>query len=152
VKIIIETIPHLNQRYNTVGDWQWEDGGQTLHVKVSSMAYPSGSVYVNKELQEAAIGLHEVIEALQCRKDDVTEKQVDEFDKGPGGEEAEGLNMEPGDHWDSPYKRQHCLATGFERILCFAFGITWYEYEDLINELSNNYDKIKEEEENGKNT
>jgi hypothetical protein len=149
VKIIIETIPHLQQRYNTVGDWQWEEGGKTLHVLVSELTYPNSSVInrPNQSLEEAVVGIHEVIEALQCSKDGITQKQVDEFDNGPSSEEALNLGMEPGDHWDSPYKQQHTLATGIERILCFTLGITWYEYDEMLTRLCEHYDRVKEEEE-----
>ena len=51
MKIIIETIPHDHQRYNTVGDWQFSPDG-TLHVKVSEM---------DDWRHEALIAVHEVV-------------------------------------------------------------------------------------------
>lgn len=133
MKIIIETIPHDQQRYNTCGDWQFTDPN-TLHIKVSEM---QNNGQIRHEIMEAVVGLHEAVEALMCTMDDVTEKEVDAFDKDElYQKECKELDIEPGDHPKSPYKQQHSLATGIERILCAAFGIDWFEYENQLIEIS----------------
>jgi len=145
MKIIIETIPHNNQRYNTCGDWTWEDNFKTLHVKVSEMIDIVN--VVSHTYMEATIGLHEVIEALQCQADGVLSKTVDDFDLSQDTtDDCEKLDIEPGDHPDAPYKQQHTLATGFERILCFCFGIPWYEYENQLITMTFEYDERKDRE------
>ena len=139
MKIIIETIPHNKQRYNTCGDWQYTKEGD-LRVKVSEMKTIHGVVM--SHVMESVIGLHEVIEALSCSHDGITEEQVDKFDTDPLIEEdIEGLGIEEGDHPNAPYKQQHTLATGIERILCYTLGIPWYEYENQLIKLTEGYKK-----------
>ena len=46
---------------------------------------------------------------------------------------AEGNLDEPGDCPDAPYKRQHCVATGVERIMAAMLGVDWKAYEDDCN-------------------
>ena len=129
MKVIIETIPHDQQRYDTVGDWSWEDV-ETLCIKVSAEMPDIRMSFL--------VAIHELVEALQCRHDGVTEKEVDEFDLDPETMRyCKEFDIEPGDHPISPYRNQHCLATGVERILCSTFGLNWAEYEDSLNELSN---------------
>ncbi len=70
MKITIETIPHDQQRYPTVGDWQWT-GPDELVVRVSEM----GDWRYN-----AAVAVHELVEVLLCKQDGVTEAAVDAFD------------------------------------------------------------------------
>jgi hypothetical protein len=120
MKIIIETIPHELQRYTTVGDWLYDPDG-TLHIKVSKLSDPK---------LERLIAVHELIEVLCCEQDGVTQEQVDGFDKAFGNE----TDSEPGDDPKAPYRKQHCLATGIERILASIWGVDWKTYEDeLIN-------------------
>ncbi len=139
MKIIIETIPHLEQRYNTCGDWQWEE--ETLHIKVSEMGLAKDYLTYYAEM---VIGIHEAIEALLCRFDGVTEKQVDEFDTSKTiQKEIEKLEIEPGDHPKAPYRKQHLLATGIEKILCVLFHIPWFEYEGRLIEMTEEYDEHK---------
>jgi hypothetical protein len=126
MKIIIETIPHDHHRYDTVGDWQWL--GDELHIKVSEM---------EDWRHEALVGIHEAVEALICKQDGVTEASVDKFDMDPlMSKDCARLDIEPGDHPNAPYKTQHCVATGVERMLCAALGVDWYEYEGELDDLS----------------
>lgn len=140
MKIIIETIPHDQQRYNTCGDWQWvwEGGEETLRIKVSKMKLEPGSQ--SPAYMEFAIGIHEAVEAMLCRMSGVTEEMVDKFDNAPDVIDRCGkLAIEPGDDRDAPYRQQHCLATGIERILCFALGIAWDDYETQLAVMSEEY-------------
>src|ERR1700730_8034346 len=52
MKGIIETVPHQKQRYETVGDWQWD--GDTLKISVSDLG---------NWKYEMAIAYHELREA-----------------------------------------------------------------------------------------
>lgn len=137
MRVIIETILHEGQRYNTCGDWHWkeENGEMILHIFVSQMQDDEHN-NVPAMLMEFVVGIHEAVEAMQCRRDGITEKQVDDFDLDKDYDKAcAELGIEPGDHTDAPYKRQHTLATGIERILCYSLNIPWYEYEDQLMEL-----------------
>lgn len=144
MKIIIETIPHSEQRYPTTGDWVTR--GEDIHVLVSDLS---------NWRMETLVGIHEAIEALLCRHAGVTQEQVDEFDTQfesarshytvrtrPGhGTEFKFLggwipiNAEPGDHPDAPYYRQHQVATGIERILATLLDVDWSEYEEANRQL-----------------
>lgn len=125
MKIIIETIPHDQQRYPTVGDWQWLDS-DTLSIKVSKLT---------DWRREALVTVHELVEVLMCKHDGVTEKSVDEFDKDFEAHRHPDNNDEPGDSPDAPYVKQHCVATGVERILAAHLDVSWKLYEDELCEL-----------------
>ncbi len=120
MKITIETIPHGDQRYPTVGDWELDKATGDISIRVSEMG---------NWRYEAAVGIHEAVEALLCASDFVTQKDVDRFDmayKGVG---------EPGDDPAAPYHRQHCFATAVERLLIAALGVSWADYGRAVDEL-----------------
>lgn len=141
MKIVIETIPMNEQRYNTCGDWKFAKDGKdtTLTVKVSE--FPDG-MRNSKYLYEALVGIHELVEAISCEAKGISQKQVDDFDI-ERDEELKEMDIEPGDHPEAPYREQHCLATGIERILCAYFNIDWQEYEDKLIEMTEAYDAKK---------
>jgi hypothetical protein len=116
--ITISTIPHKNQRYDTVGDWQFID--DILVVRVSDLG---------DWRMEYLVADHEVREALLCRHRGITEKQVDEFDfawKGEG---------ELGDDLLCPCRKEHFFATSIERLTAAELGVDWAEYEAEIDSL-----------------
>ena len=147
-KIVIETRPHAEQRYPTSGDWgagyatkpraTYSETGDCLIVTVSEM----GDWRI-----EALVAVHELIEALLCKSDGVSEKAVCDFDVEfeAARDEAVGhredvtwfgfrgrpvdADAEPGDDPDAPYARQHTFATAVERMLCAALGVKWNDYE-----------------------
>jgi len=139
MKIIIETIPHASQRYPTVGDWYRETDG-TLHIKVSALS---------DWRMEALVAVHELVEVLACEHAGITQEQVDNFDTNFEKVRAKQLEAdlpeaqktliaiaEPGDDFAAPYRAQHCLASGIERILAPALGLTWAAYECEIEALA----------------
>src|SRR5262245_44441410 len=99
LNIEIRTVPHKSQRYPTVGDWFWR--GEKLVILVSGMG---------NWRYEAAVGLHEYIEALECRKNGISQHEVDNFDQTFKGE------GEPGDDALAPYRHEHFNATTLERL------------------------------------
>ncbi len=121
MKITIETIPHDRQRYRTTGDWQWVEPDHLL-IRVSEMG---------DWRKEAAVGMHEVVEALLCKGavPPVTQVMVDRFDMAYTGD------GEPGDDPKAPYRRQHCFATAVERLLIAAMGLSWAEYDAAVEAL-----------------
>jgi hypothetical protein len=119
MKIIIRTIPHRQQRYETIGDW-FTDSTGTVRIYISEL---------NNWRYELLVGVHEVVEAFLCLHVGITQEAVDKFDKMYIGAD------EPGDEPGSPYQAQHCIATGIERILASLLGVRWKEYEASLDKL-----------------
>lgn len=128
MKIIITTTDHKNQRYPTVGDWYFEKTvtEEVLQIKVSKLS---------DFRREMLIAVHELVEALLCYRDGVTQEQVDAFDMAYEKTRPEGDDSEPGDSSEAPYQRQHCVATGIERILAAHLNVDWAEYEKELMSL-----------------
>lgn len=124
MKIRIQTIQHYLQRYNTVGDWYKGKHDGSLNIEVSQM---------DNWRYEALIGIHELVEALLCIHEDITQEMVDAFDIAYDVTQGDG---EPGDDPAAPYHRQHCIATGVERVLAPLFGVKWSDYERAIETVS----------------
>jgi hypothetical protein len=124
-RIIIDEIPHSDQRYNTCGDYfEAEDASVVINV----------SQLVDRR-EMALIAIHELVEWALCQAAGVTNKSIDDFDCCyPDGAELPHP-VEPGDHPDAPYYRQHQFATGIERILAAELGVDWLTYERHIEEL-----------------
>lgn len=128
LKINIQTIPHDDQRYETCGDW-WYDDDDVLQIRVSDLG---------DWRYEALVAVHELVECVLCKHAGVKQEQVDEFDiqyelmRSKGYHEPED---EPGDDPKAPYSYQHCVATGVERILATLLGVTWKVYESAIEAL-----------------
>jgi hypothetical protein len=123
MKIMIETIPHESQRYPTCGDWLFDTEGN-LNIYVSEMGC---------EESEVAVGVHEMREALSCRRDGIKEEDVSAFDIQFEKERAVGkhsVEAEPGNDERAPYYKQHQTATFAER--AFLDHITWEEHESNI--------------------
>jgi hypothetical protein len=125
MKIVMKSIPHNQQRYETCGDW-WVDPDGTWQFRTS-------------ELQDwrhmTLILVHEFVEFVLCQWAGITVKEVDEFDKAFEAARPDGNVDEPGDASDAPYRRQHCMATGVERILAALLHVNWRDYEDAIYAL-----------------
>ena len=128
MRILVETISHESQRYKTVGDWRFE--GDNLEIKVSNL----GNIYY-----EWFIAEHEINEALMCKKDGITEKQVSDYDiafEQLRKEYPEIIgDQEPGDMVSAPYNSQHKRATQIEYSSVSLHGENWAEYEKAVNKL-----------------
>jgi len=125
MKIVIETIPHEKQRYETVGDW-WTDPDGTLQIRVSDMP---------DDRYNLLVGLHELVEAALCDDRGIAQADVDAFDKAFEAKRPAGNTDEPGDDPDAPYHLEHGFATGVERLMASALGINWTEYDDAVMAL-----------------
>ena len=102
--VVISFVPHAVQRYDTVGDWYFDGGRLVICV---SQDHPDYTTAIEQE----AVALHELTEALLCYHAGVTQKMVDDFDFAWTDGKAE-----PGDCNDAPYFRQHQTAEIVERI------------------------------------
>lgn len=116
--ITVDVIPHLEQAYNTTGDWRWREG--TLKVFVSNLGHPHFNTLV---------AAHEIVEALLCAAHGVSEESVTSFDVGHPELD------EPGDDPRAPYHREHMLASAVERTLAQALGVDWDAYTDAFDAL-----------------
>ena len=121
MKIYIETIPHDKQRYPTVGDY-FIDPLKTLVIRVSNLS--------NRN-REFLVALHELIEAKLVRNAGISIETIDQFDKEHPGTE----DYEPGDDPAAPYYREHQFAMSIERLMCWALGEDWNEYEKEVDSL-----------------
>lgn len=138
MKINIETIPHEKQRYTTVGDWEWgvewdRPPGTDMGPKELWKPVDALTIRVSKLSDwrlEFLIGVHELIEAMLCKQAGITTTQVDAFDKAFGDRDEE-----PGDDSQAPYRKQHCIATGIERLLAAELGVDWKAYEQELFDL-----------------
>lgn len=124
MKITIETIPHSDQAYETVGDWRVERG--VLKIRVSLLS---------DWRREVLVAIHELVEFVLCKDARITPEQVDAFDIAFEKKRRKGNVDEPGDDPQAPYVRQHCIATGIERILAAELGVNWQEYEKELESL-----------------
>jgi hypothetical protein len=113
-KVVIEVVRHEDQRYDTCGDWYIREG--VLYVYVS-------------EFEDArshwAIAVHELIEALLCTNNGISDGVVDAFDLGEGADYDE-----PGMHPSAPYHKEHLYATSVERRLVNTLGVIWETHNE----------------------
>lgn len=107
----------------TGADWFWDERGD-LQVRVSQL---------NDWRHECALGIHEVVEAMLCKYNGVSQASVDAFDREYERTHVSDLNA--GDDAYSPYRREHCFATACERILAAELGICWDEYEKELSAI-----------------
>ena len=124
MKLDIQTIPHIQQRYDTVGDF-WEEGDVT-HLRISEM---SDTRY------EMLVLIHELVEYFLCKLAGVDLKATDDFDIEFEKNRVEGNVDEPGDDQRAPYFMQHQLATVVERVFAVMLGVMWKDYEKEVLSL-----------------
>lgn len=135
--IDILVIPHVRQRYNTIGDWYWDEVRMRLCIRISSL---------DNWKYEALIGIHELVEVVFCRHFGVTEKQVDDWDM------SHIESDDPGSILGCPYYYQHKSALIVEKIVAHIMNIDWDVYEGEIERVSLTYPtKINEKKEENTN-
>jgi hypothetical protein len=120
-RIVIETIPHQQHRYPTVGDYFPVEGGWTIRVSRCGDAR-----------FEFLVALHEFVEWFLTQERGIREEDITEFDVR--FEEA-GRDGEPGDDPQAPYHREHVCATKIEREAAAQLGVDWDTYEEALNAL-----------------
>lgn len=133
MKIVIESIPHVKQRYPTCGDWYTDPDG-TLNIKVSE-EMGNDSCFL--------VSVHELVECYIAMRRGITVQQIDDFDMAYEKAHREGGTLEgkrlddsePGDDPTCPIFAEHGIATGIERILCAIMGITWNQHADNVDKL-----------------
>jgi hypothetical protein len=125
MRINIEVIPHEVQRYPTVGDYWVEDGVQQVRVsRLPDWRY------------EILVAVHEIVELALARHRGIPETVISEFDvEFERMREKRLRSGEPGDHPESPYRKEHFFATNLERLLAGALDVDWLEYERCVDGL-----------------
>lgn len=119
MKTSIESIPHHEQRYPTLGDY-WTAADGAVFIKVSALS---------DWRYEFLIGLHELIEEAVTRHRGIPEPAIKAFD------EAHPNLDDPGMSPQAPYHREHVLATAIEMLLAQELGVNWSAYETACEAL-----------------
>ena len=109
MRIIVESIPRSQMRYDTEGDWFLR--GKVLYIQVPDDLPPD---------EAWLIAMHEMVEVKLCHEAGITEKQVDDFDFAFEGE------GEPGEAPGCPYAVQHRDAMIIESALATMLGVRGY--------------------------
>lgn len=115
--IVIKTIPHKEQRYDTIGDY-WIDENNVLQFRVSEM----------DDASEWLVIMHELIEQFLTGQRGITGEVIDKFDMDYEKNRTEDSLEEPGDNQAAPYYKEHQFATAVERLLCTELGLDWNTY------------------------
>lgn len=124
MNINIQVIPNEQHRPGISGaDWYFDQTGD-LQVRVSKMS---------DWRREVCLAFHEAIEAVLCKHNGVTVRQVDEYDRP--FEEAKDNVTNVGDRTDCPYRREHCFATAAERIVAAELEVPWQDYDDELAKI-----------------
>lgn len=135
--VLITSIPHQDQRYDTVGDYYEMEGlgGKFLSISVSQL---------EDRREVMLIAIHELIEWALCQAKGISNEEIDDFDLNhlkchattKDSSNRTFAAEEPGDCTAAPYYRQHQIATGIERLLAAELGVDWEEYSKHCGELS----------------
>lgn len=125
MNIQIKTIPHKEQRYETVGDWTFEKNGD-ITIYISDMG---------NWKYEALVAVHELMEVLLCKDRKITQKEVDDFDKKFESKRKKGNEDEPGNDPDAPYYEEHQFASMIEEDLARQLNVKWDKYNKKVNSL-----------------
>lgn len=122
--IEVRTIPHNQQRYDTVGDWWTDEEG--WHIRVS---------YMGNWRYNFLVAFHELLEMAWCKQKGVKQADVDAFDICFEKNRAPCDLSEPGDDPRAPYRYGHQMATLAERFAALVIGVKWDKYEAAVNGL-----------------
>jgi hypothetical protein len=121
MRVVIDTVALTDMRnFPQCGDWHFD--GECLTVKVAA----------NGDWRsEMCIAVHEIVEALLCRTQDIPETAIDDFDRS--WRPHSGLD-EAGADPAAPYYMAHMSAMSLEHHLATVFGLPWARHEALIDE------------------
>jgi hypothetical protein len=114
--IEIKSIPSSEQRYDTVGDY-WYDENDTLQIRLSDDV---------PEMPPEMVLLHELTEIFLCQKHGVKFEDIDNFDMNVFPLRDRDESAEPGDEPDAPYRKEHRIAMIVEHIFANAMGVDDY--------------------------
>lgn len=123
MRTVLATIPHNEQRYDTIGDYIHD--GEIVTIVISDMQNPD---------YELLVGIHELIEEYLTHKKGVKEEDITAFDMGY--EENRTNDSEPGDSPLAPYHEEHKLATKVEKYCAKILGVKWKDYDTFTRSFN----------------
>jgi hypothetical protein len=142
LNVYIQTIPHTEQRYETVGDYFTVDD---LSEKVGSAP---GRVFRISEMDnpdyEFLVMIHEIIESHLVQKRGISDAAIDAFDIQFEKDREAGKvpqDAEAGDSIEAPYYREHRFATTIERLVAYELGVDWMSYDNTVMSLGGDDEK-----------
>lgn len=110
-RIVMEVIPHQEQRYDTLGDY-WQEADGTLQFRTSDL----GDWRYN-----FSVLLHEFVEFHLLMHEGITEGEVLDFDLAVAA--ASEYADDPGFDPKAPYHREHVFADCLERLIAPQLGM-----------------------------
>jgi hypothetical protein len=123
-KINIEIVPLKKQRYETLGDYYFKKG--ILEFKITDTGNP---------LYNKLILIHELVEQTLTEALGIKEEQILrhdlQFEKLLKDGKV-GFDDEPGDHKNSPYRKEHVIAEVVERLMINHLNLSWKNYDKEI--------------------
>lgn len=125
MRILIETIPHSEQDYNTVGNYKYLPDG-TLYITISEL----GDLFLNK-----LVAVHEMVEQALTEQLGISEEEITKFDIDFENNREEGNLDEPGYSPLAPYHREHEIASAVELMMCAHADVSFSNYDKIVNEL-----------------
>jgi len=122
-RIIIEVIPHTEQRLGQPGDWYTAADG-TRVVRVSDL----GDWRFNYLLAR-----HEMDEMMLCQHAGISVEAVDGYDSRPEAkdDDPDSFSGYPG----APYQEQHNDAMAAEWVMSRLLNVAWQKYGEAFEKL-----------------
>lgn len=130
MKVNIRTIDNSKHRYPTLGDYFKKDK-DILYINISELGNPKF---------ELLIALHEFIEWFLTESKGIHEHDILKFDEQFEKDRNKGIHhedAEPGDHKNSPYRKEHRFAENIERMVAHELGIDFNEYNQYLMDFIN---------------
>lgn len=122
IPIIVKSIPHDQQEYDTMGNWREFPAVDFT----DSVPYKEGLVIevddMNDWRKELIVAIHEMVEWALCKHRGIAEATVSDFDK------SHLESPQPGDEPDAPYRKEHEFATDIERLIGRELNVDLQSY------------------------
>jgi len=133
-RVVVDVIPHEEQRYDTVGDYTFDDENKVLHISVSD---------TGDHKEAMAVAIHELVEFVLVQERGIPFQSIDEFDvTWEAGKRTCDIFClcteigEPGSCLEAPYYHEHAAATAVERELISQWHMDWETYDKHLYNLN----------------
>jgi hypothetical protein len=104
-------------RYDTLDDYGVDVGTNRLWFDIRDTGVEGYNIILL---------IHALVEYILTQSRGIPVTLIDSFD------ERHTDSEEPGDEVNSPYRNEHNMAVGIERILCAYMNIPWKVYEEAL--------------------
>jgi hypothetical protein len=118
-QIILRMVAPDKARYDTCGDWFTDENGDFV-IQVTEFDVTPNVPASIASPEAFLIALHELVEWRLCMAANITQAEVDDFDKSFNGD------GEPGDDVTAPYRDQHRKAMIAEHMMADWLGMKGY--------------------------